>query len=102
MGFKEHLDWLKIDSNAAEIIIVQDYNKNKSEWKYTYTVFKLRVKVVIYESNIMTTIDIKAPDLVVHFSYHTLMTFLMMLPVILLSILTTLCSKCDEASVATT
>ena len=54
LGSKEHLDLLKIDFNVAEIIIVQDYNKkkNKCEWKYTYAVFKLRVKEVIYESNI--------------------------------------------------
>ena len=25
LGSKEHLDWLKIDLNAVEIIIVQDY-----------------------------------------------------------------------------
>ena len=50
IGSKEHPDWLKIDFNAAEII--QDYNKKKCEWKYTYTVLKLRVKQVIYESNI--------------------------------------------------
>ena len=25
-GSKEHLDWLKIDFNVAEIITVQDYN----------------------------------------------------------------------------
>ena len=27
LGSKEHLDWLKIDYNAAEITTVQDYNK---------------------------------------------------------------------------
>ena len=26
LGFKEHLDLLKVDFNAAEIITVQDYN----------------------------------------------------------------------------
>ena len=52
MGSKEHLDGLKIDFNAAKIITVQDYNKNYCEWKYIYTKFKLRVKQVIYESNI--------------------------------------------------
>ena len=43
----------------------------------------------------------KAPSLVLHFSYYTLMTFLMMLSVILLSMLmtlTTLYSKCVQAS----
>ena len=47
---KEHLDWHKIDLNAAKIITVQDYNhtKNQCEWKYTYTVLKLgTVKQVI-------------------------------------------------------
>ena len=40
----------------GEIITFQDYNKkNQCEWKHAYTVFKLRVKQVIYESNIMTT-----------------------------------------------
>ena len=40
LGSKEHLDWLKIDLNAAEIITVQDYKRTKKycEWKYTYTV----------------------------------------------------------------
>ena len=36
--------------------------------------------------------------LVLHFSYYTLMTFLMMLSVILLSMLMILLSKCDQAS----
>ena len=29
-GSKEHLDWLKIDLNAAEIITVQDYQCAKN------------------------------------------------------------------------
>ena len=41
---------------------------------------------------------LKAPILAVHFSYYTLMTFLMMLSVILLSILIILLSKCHQAS----
>ena len=44
---------------------------------------------------------LKAPFLVVHFSYYTLMIFLMMLSVILFVIYaddTTLYSKCDRAS----
>ena len=42
---------------------------------------------------------LKSPFLVLHFSYHTLMTFLMMLYVILLSMLmTTLDFECDQAS----
>ena len=51
---KEHLDWLKIDLNVAETITVQDYKhkEKQCEWKYTYTVLKLRAKQVIYESNI--------------------------------------------------
>ena len=51
LGCKEHLDWLKIDLNAVKTITVQDYKgKKKCEWKYIYTVLKLRVKQVIYES----------------------------------------------------
>ena len=30
LGSKEHLDWLKIDLNAAEIITVQDYKCTKN------------------------------------------------------------------------
>ena len=42
---------------------------------------------------------LKAPFLVLHLSYYTLMTFLMMLSVILLSMLMILLySKCDQAS----
>ena len=45
---------------------------------------------------------LKVPFLVLHFSYYTLMTFLMMLPVILLSTIyaddTILYSKCEQAS----
>ena len=41
---------------------------------------------------------LKAPFLVLHFSYYTLMTFLMMLSVILLSMLMILFSKCDQTS----
>ena len=29
LGFKEHLDWLKIDFDAAKIITVQNYNNRK-------------------------------------------------------------------------
>ena len=29
-GSKEHLDWLNIDSNAAEIITVQDYKRTNN------------------------------------------------------------------------
>ena len=41
---------------------------------------------------------LKAPFLVLHFSYYTLTTLLMMLSVIVLSMLNTLYSKCDQAS----
>ena len=42
---------------------------------------------------------LKAPFLVLHFSYYSLMTFLMMLSVIATyADDTTLCSKCDQAS----
>ena len=30
LGYKEHLDWLKIDLNAAKIITVQDYKHAKN------------------------------------------------------------------------
>ena len=54
LGSKEHLNLLKIDLNAAEIITIQDYKhaQNQCEWKNTYKVFKIRVKQVIYESSI--------------------------------------------------
>ena len=41
---------------------------------------------------------LKAPFLVLHFSYYALMTFLMMLSVILLSDNNTLYFKCDQVS----
>ena len=41
---------------------------------------------------------LKAPFLILHFSYYTLMIFLTMLSVILLSVLMILYSKCDWAS----
>ena len=52
LGSKEHLDWLKIDLDAAKISTVQDYKRTKHlcEWKYTHIVLKLRVKQVTYES----------------------------------------------------
>ena len=54
VGSKEHLDWLKIDLNGAKIIAVPGYKgtKNYCEWKYTYTMLKLRIKQVTYESKI--------------------------------------------------
>ena len=49
--------------------------------------------------NIQLTLEfLKASFLVLHFSYYTLMTFLTMLPVILLSMLMILSFKCDQAS----
>ena len=30
LGYKEHLDWLKMDLNVAEIITVQDYKCRKN------------------------------------------------------------------------
>ena len=50
LGFKEHLDWLKIDFNAAKIITVQNYNNNKKNNVNgsIYIVLKLRVKQVIF------------------------------------------------------
>ena len=53
-----------------------------------------------FHKNIQLMLEfLKAPFFVQHFSYYTLMTFLMMLSVTLLSMLdTTLYSKCDQAS----
>ena len=49
--------------------------------------------------NIQLTLEfLKASFLVLHFSYYTLLTFLTMLPVILLSMLMILSFKCDQAS----
>ena len=53
------------------------------------------------QKNIQLMLEfVKAPLLVRHVSYHTLMTFLMMLSVILLSMLMILLStrKCDQSS----
>ena len=33
LGSKEHLDWLKIDLNAAEIFIIQYYKRTKNSGK---------------------------------------------------------------------
>ena len=58
LGPKEHLDCLKIDLNATEIIIVQDYartnvNESTDILPHIYThMLKLRIKQVIYESKI--------------------------------------------------
>ena len=30
LGYKEHLDWLKIDFNVAEIITVENYKRTKN------------------------------------------------------------------------
>ena len=65
---------------------------------------KRQLQVVLMESlhkNIQLMLEfLKTLFLVLHFSYYTLMTFLIMLSVILLSMLddTTLCSQCDQAS----
>ena len=46
----------------VKIIIIQDYNctKNECEWKFTYTVIKLRVKQVRYESKMSNDKNKKA------------------------------------------
>ena len=41
---------------------------------------------------------LKVPFLVLDFCYYTLITFLLMLSKILLCMLSTFCSKCDQAS----
>ena len=38
---KEHLDWLKIDLNAAEIITVQDYKQKNICFIFTFQVEKI-------------------------------------------------------------
>ena len=52
LGSKEHLNWFKIDLNAAEIIFktinTHKINVNGS----THKVLQLRVKQVIYDSSI--------------------------------------------------
>ena len=49
LGSKDHLDWLKIDLNVAEIITVQDYKCKKINLNgKTHIVLKLRVKHVTY------------------------------------------------------
>ena len=59
LGFKEHLDWLKIDLNVAEIITVQDYEHTKKTnmdgSTHESTVLRLRVKKVIRVKDMMTT-----------------------------------------------
>ena len=51
------------------------------------------------ENNIQLMLEfLKAPFLVIHFSYYILMTSLIMLSVILLSMLMILLSKCGQAS----
>ena len=53
-----------------------------------------------FQKNIQLTLEfLKAPFLVLHFSYYVLITFLMMLSVLLQSTYdTTLYSNCDQAS----
>ena len=34
-GYKEHLDWLKIDLNAVEIRAAEDYVPTKIKYKYS-------------------------------------------------------------------
>ena len=50
----------------------------------------------LYKNIQVILVFLRAPFLTLHFSYYTSMAFLMMLSVILLSILITLCSKCDQ------
>ena len=53
----------------------------------------------LYKNTQFMLVFLKAPFLILHFSYYTLMTFLIMLSVILLSMLMILLySKCDQTS----
>ena len=49
LGSKRHVDLLKTDLNAVEIITVQNYKhtKNKCAWTYAHTLLKLTGKHVI-------------------------------------------------------
>ena len=51
LGSKEHLDWLKIDLNAAKIIAVLDYKTHKTI-KMEVHIYSVKVKQVTYESKI--------------------------------------------------
>ena len=56
LGSRDHLDWLKIDFNAAEIITVQDYNK-KILWMGIH-IYSIKAKTQagnIWIKHIMTT-----------------------------------------------
>ena len=44
LGFKEHLDWLKIDFNAAKIITVQNYNNNKKIMWMEVFIYSVKTK----------------------------------------------------------
>ena len=53
----------------------------------------------LYKNTQLMLVFLKAPFLILHFSYYTFMTFLIMLSVTLLSMLMILLySKCDQAS----
>ena len=53
LGSKEHVDWLDLNLNVAQIITVQDYKHKKTNVNgRKYIVLKLRVKQAIYESKI--------------------------------------------------
>ena len=49
LGSKRHVDLLKTDLNAVEIITVQNYKhtKNKCAWTYAHTLLKITGKHVI-------------------------------------------------------
>ena len=78
---------------------LSDFISNLSRQVYT-RISNLHKKMANLHNNIQLMQEfLKAPFLVLHFSYNTLMTFLMMVSVILLSMLMILlCSKSDLAS----
>ena len=57
LGFKEHLDWLKIDLNAAEIITVPDNKHKKLMWieVHVYSIKAESQAGNIWVKDIMTT-----------------------------------------------
>ena len=57
LGSEEHLDWLKIDLNVAEIYTVQDYKHKKLMWMEVH-IYNVKAKSQagnVWIKDIMTT-----------------------------------------------
>ena len=66
-----------ISGQTIQVRYISSFLSNRQFWV---------VQFLSFQKNIQLMLDfLKAPSLVLHFSYYTLMTFLMMLSVILLS-----------------